>query len=406
MSLNFSLNLSSVKSITVSADHVYDLLIIGAGPAGLNAALYAKRKGLDVAVLAERIGGQLLDTPMVENYLGTSKLSGEALMKQYEDHVREYDVPIAGEVRVVKITLDDGSSSSANGGKSSGSNDAAKTEKVSNSTDTANGESKSDSTDTANGESKSDSTDAEKKEKTSGSGDTTYSEKLIDSPGAASTKNLKRVHASNSLVYQAKTLLLATGTMSKKLGIPGEEEFYGKGVSYCAICDGSFYTGKDVIVVGGGNSAVGAAIDMARIAKSVTVVHRSQFRADQILLDRMNNQENMSVHLQTQVLEIKGDTKVTEALLLDRATGSRTLMAIDGVFIEIGHLPKTACMEGLLDLDENGEVLISDHFETSIPGVFAAGDVTTVPYKQIIVAAADGAKAALRASEYINRHQM
>ncbi len=324
MDFGFNLNISAVINKEVEPMKVYDLLIIGAGPAGLNAALYAKRKGLNVGVVAERIGGQVLDTPMVENYLGTSKLSGEALMKQYEEHVKEYDVPISGGILVQKIT----------------------------------------------------------------------------------NQPVKEVHASNGNVYLAKTLLLATGTMPRKLGIQGEDAFYGKGVSYCAICDGSFYTGQDVIVVGGGNSAVGAAIDLSRIAKSVTVIHRSQFRADKILLDRLYEQKNVTVLLKKQLVEIVGEVKVTGTKMIDSETKKEMYIPINGVFIEIGHIPKTACLKGILELDEAGEVVVSETGETSVEGIFAAGDVTTVPYKQIIIAAADGAKSALKASEYINRHHI
>ena len=321
LGLDLNLNLTAKASREVDPSVVYDTLVIGAGPAGLNAALYAKRKGLQVGVLAERIGGQVLDTSMVENWLGVNKISGEGLMKTYEDHVKEYDVPITGGVRVERVTNGD----------------------------------------------------------------------------------VKEVHAGNGTTYQARTLILATGTLPRKLGVPGEAEYAGRGVSYCAICDGSFYAGLDVVVAGGGNAAVGAAIDLARIAKSVRLVQRSTLRADRVLLDRLTAQPNVEILLKTRVLEIQGEDMVTGIRVQNAETGEETLLAADGIFIEIGHTARTACMKDLLALDAHGEVIVSEQGETSVPGIFAAGDVTTVPYKQIIIAAAEGAKAALRVNEYINR---
>jgi alkyl hydroperoxide reductase subunit F len=321
LGLDLNLNVATKPIKTVDPSVVYDTLVIGAGPAGLNAALYAKRKGLLVGVVAERIGGQVLDTAFVENWLGTNRISGEGLMKTYEDHVREYEVPVTGDVRVEKIINGD----------------------------------------------------------------------------------IKQLQTSNGTVYQARTLVIATGTMPRKLGVPGEERLTGRGVSYCAICDGSFFAGQNVIVVGGGNAAVGAAIDLARIAKSVHVVQRSAMRADKVLLDRLQAQANVTISLRTQIVEIKGEDTVTGVRLLNTETGTETTEAVDGVFIEIGHNARTDCMKGFIDKDAHGEVIIHEKGETSVPGIFAAGDVTTVPYKQIVIAAAEGAKAALRVNEYINR---
>lgn len=321
LGFDLSLNLSTTPAREVDPDTVYDTLVIGAGPAGLNAALYAKRKGLQVGVVAERIGGQVLDTSFVENWLGVNRISGEGLMKTYEDHVKEYEVPISGGVHVERVT---------------------------------------------NGE-------------------------------------IKRVHAGNGNTYQAKTLILATGTLPRRLGVPGEAELAGRGVSYCAICDGSFFAGQDVVVAGGGNAAVGAAIDLARIARSVRLVQRSTLRADKVLLDRLYAQPNVEVLLKTRILEIQGTDAVTGVVVQNADTGEESVLAADGIFIEIGHTARTACMKDLLALDDHGEVIVTDQGETSVPGIFAAGDVTTVPYKQIVIAAAEGAKAALRVNEYINR---
>lgn len=321
MGIEFNLNLGLSKNKKVEAGVCYDTLIIGGGPAGLNAALYAKRKGLNVGIITEKIGGQVLDTSIVENYLGFTKISGEQLMQNFEKHVKEYDVPITDEVRVEQVF----------------------------------------------------------------------------------NKDYKEIHASNGEIYTAKTLIIATGTVPRMLEVPGEKEFYSKGVSYCAICDGSLYQQGVVIVVGGGNAAVGSAIDMSRIAKKVYLVHRSEFRADQILLDRLKERENVEIHLQTQVVEIKGASRMTHILALDKKTNKEIKIEAEGIFIEIGHVPKTQCLNGIVELDNKGEVIIDCNAQTSIPGIFAAGDVANVKYKQIIISAAEGAKAALSATDYINK---
>ncbi len=320
--LNLNMNfLSTGREADPST--VYDLLVVGAGPAGLNAALYASRKGLNVAVLAERIGGQVLDTTAVENWLGVNRIGGEELMRQYENHVREHEVPITGNVRVERVT-----------------------------------------------------------------------------PG-----DIKQVHTSDGRTFHARGLILATGTLPRKLGIPGEKELAGHGVSYCAICDGSFYQGRDVVVAGGGNAAIGAAIDLARIARSVKVVQRSSLRADRVLLDRLAGLANVEVLLWTRIVAIEGEHAVTGVRVQDANTGTERVIATDGVFIEIGHIARSDFLKDLLDTTSHGEVIVGESGETNIPGIFAAGDVTTVPYKQIVIAAADGARAALKANEWINRLQ-
>lgn len=318
--LNLALNMFGTGR-EADPSTVYDLIIVGAGPAGLNAALYASRKGLRVAVLAERIGGQVLDTTAVENWLGVNRIGGEDLMRRYENHVREYEVPITGNVRIESIA----------------------------------------------------------------------------------TADVKEVRTSDGRVFRAKGLVLATGTLPRKLGVPGEKELAGHGVSYCAICDGSFYRGRDVVVVGGGNAAVGAAIDLARIARSVKVVQRSNLRADKVLLDRLSGLLNVEVLLWTSILAIEGEREVTGIRVQDAITGESRVIATDGVFIEIGHIARSEFLKDLLETTSHGEVIVGENGETSIPGIFAAGDVTTVPYKQIIIAAADGARAALKANEWINR---
>ncbi len=321
MAIDFSLNIGATKSKRVESDKLYDTLIIGGGPAGLNAALYAKRKGLQVGILTQKVGGQVLDTKIVENYLGYSKITGEELMKEFEDHVKEYDVPITDEIQVKKIEC----------------------------------------------------------------------------------KEYKEIHTANNKIYKAKTIIIATGSLPRMLDIPGEKEFYGKGVSYCAICDGSLYQDGIVMVVGGGNAAIGSAIDLSRIAKKVMIVHRSKFRADQILMDRLSELENVEIYLGTVINEIKGQSRMTHVITFDKDSGKEKSIDVEGIFIEIGHIPRTECLQGLIELDDKGEIIIDANGETSEPGIFAAGDVANVKYKQIIIAAAEGAKAALSATEYINK---
>lgn len=324
MSFNFNFNINETKkAVKLSNDEVIDMLVIGGGPAGLNAALYAKRKGLKTGIITKRIGGQLLNTSSVDNYLGISQVSGEELSEKYLSHLNDLEVGIAEEVEVEKITKN----------------------------------------------------------------------------GALFDTKL-----TNGTVYQSKTLLLATGSAPRKLQVPGEVEYSNRGVAYCAICDAPLFKGKDVIIAGGGNSAVEAAIDVAKFATRVTLVHRSQLRADQILIDHMMKQSNITVNLQTQILEIVGDEKMTGIKVLDKENSKERVIDADGIFIEIGNLPSNDLVKDLVALNDRGEVIVDEKNMTSLPGLYAAGDVTQMPYKQIVIAVADGAKAALAANEYINQN--
>lgn len=308
------------KAPSVSDQEVYDLLIVGGGPAGLNAALYAKRKGLKVGILAEKVGGQVLDTSSVENYLGFPSESGEGLMKKFQAHVAELKVPIKEHVLVSRI--EDGT--------------------------------------------------------------------------------LKRLHTNTGQIFQSKTVIVATGSKPRKLDVPGEKEFAGKGVAYCAICDGPLFAGMDVMVAGGGNSAVEAAIDLSKIANHVSLVHRSQFRADQILVDQLTAKENVSVHLNTQIQSVEGQGLVSHVNALDKATGEAVKIEGNGLFVEIGYLPNSDAFGDLLKRNGRGEIEVTAKCQTNIAGIFAAGDVTDMPYKQIVISAGEGAKAALAANDYIN----
>ena len=329
MSFNFQVDLKKGFSFNtgskVREEVVYDHLVIGGGPAGLNAALYAKRRGLSAAILTKRKGGQLLDTSMVDNYLGIREISGESMVEEFLQHVETLGVPIRNEAEVVEYAFEHGN------------------------------------------------------------------HELILSTGER---------------YKAKTILIATGSNPRHLGVPGEDTYAGKGVAYCAICDAPLYKGKDVIIAGGGNSAVESALDLAKVAKSVTLVHRSQLRSDRILTDKLYDEPKIKVILETQILEIIGEEAMRGIRVMDKKTGEEQFLHADGIFVEIGHIPNLGPFKELLALNDKGEILVDEKNRTSISGIFAAGDVTSTPYKQIIIAASDGAKAALAANEYLNQMEM
>lgn len=326
MNLDFKLNLNAISKPRsrpeISDNKTYDLIVIGGGPAGLNAALYAKRKGLETAIIATRLGGLVLDTSSVENYLGYSLLSGEELVGKFVDHVESLEIPLLKDTNVLRI------------------------------------------------------------------------EKNVN--------DLFVIHSGNGS-FISKTLLAATGSTPRKLGVKGEQEFSGKGVAYCAICDGPLYKGRDVIVAGGGNSALEAAIDLSKLAAKVTIVHRSTFRADRILLHKLDQLKNIEVVLDTVITEIKGSGKAEEIIVTNKSTGRIYSIRMDGIFIEIGHEPNSSIFKNLADLNEQNEIIIDRDNMTKTPGLFAAGDVTTIKFKQIQIAASEGAKAALSISDYINK---
>ena len=324
MSFNFNFSFNETKKAAILDDsQVYDLLVIGGGPAGMNAALYAKRKGLTTSIITKRIGGQLLNTSSVDNYLGISQVSGEELSEKYLSHLKELEVGILEEAEVISVSKE---------------------------------------------------------------------------------ANLFHTSLSDGRIFKSKTLLMATGSSPRKLQVPGEAEYSNRGVAYCAICDAPLFKGKDVIIAGGGNSAVEAAIDVAKFANHVTLVHRSQLRADQILIDAMMSQANITIYLQTQIQQIVGDQKMTGIRVLDKVKNEERIIESDGIFIEIGNLPANNLVKDIVEINDRGEVIVDDKNMTSLPGLFAAGDVTQIAYKQIVIAVADGAKAALAANEYINQN--
>jgi len=307
----------------LNSETLYDLLIVGGGPAGLNAALYAKRKGLETGIVTKQIGGQVINTSTVENYLGTENSTGEELVNNFKSHVQNLEVPVAEYVEVDAII-----------------------------------------------------------------------------PNAGT--NYHSIKLTDGTLYKSRTLLLATGTNHRKLGVEGEDRLAGRGVAYCAICDAPLYKNKKVIIAGGGNSAVEAALDLAKVASHVTIVHRSQFRADQILIDELFSNEKIDIHLESQILSIEGDEFLSHIHVLNKEKDSTFDVYADGIFIEIGNVPNSQLFSDLIELNNIGEVVVNENGLTSIDGIYAAGDVTTVSYKQIIIATSDGAKTALAANDYIN----
>lgn len=325
MGLDFSLNMGSIKNKDKLLDdgRLYELLIVGAGPAGLSAALYAKRKGIDVAVLTSRKGGQITDTSAVDNYLGIRDVTGEGLAQDFLQHVFDLEVPVMDNVFIVDY----------------------------------------------------------------------FEENAVHN-----------LVLDNGEIFKAKTVLVATGSSPRRLQIPGEIEFEGRGVSYCAICDGPFFKGKNILVSGGGNSAVQAALDMAKVAAKVTLVHRSQLRADKVLVDKLYNNSKITVLLKTKIKEIFGELTVGGIVVENLETNEEYKLQGDGIFIEIGHLPNTAPFDKVVALNEKGEIITNIKKETNVKGIFAAGDVTDSSYKQIIISAGDGAIAALSINDYLNEN--
>ena len=321
--MSFNFNIGNLNKPKVDLDQIFDFVSIGGGPASYNASLYAKRKGLNVLIIAKKPGGQLLNTSSVDNYLGFKELSGEALYEQFHEHVKTLDISEINDQNVIHIDKN---------------------------------------------------------------------------------KDVFYLSLEDGSVVKSKTILIATGSNPRKLGVKGEVEFSNVGVAYCAICDAPLFKGKDVIIAGGGNSAVEAAIDVAKIAKHVTLVHRSQLRADKILVDKMNEQANIKVYLESQILEIEGDTKMRSIRVLDKQSNTEFRLEADGIFIEIGNIPNSDLVKNLVELNDRNEIIVNHKQETSLEGCYSAGDVTNTPYKQIIIATAEGAKAALAANEYINTH--
>jgi alkyl hydroperoxide reductase subunit F len=302
----------------------YDVLVIGGGPAGAAAAIYAARKGIRTGVAAERFGGQVLDTMAIENFISVRHTEGPQFAASLEEHVKEYDVDVMNLQRA---------------------------------------------------------------------------EKLVRGTDMIS------IELANGATLQSKTVILSTGARWRQMGVPGEDQYRNKGVAYCPHCDGPLFKGKRVAVIGGGNSGVEAAIDLANIVSHVTLVEfDNKLRADDVLQRKLRSLPNVEILLSAKTTEVLGDgQKVTGLVYENRVAGQRHTLALEGIFVQIGLLPNTEWLKGAVELSPRGEIVVDHHGQTSVPGVFAAGDCTTVPYKQIVIALGEGAKASLAAFDHLIR---
>ena len=297
---------------------LYDVVVIGGGPAGASAAIYSVRKGLKTALIAEKIGGQVQDTKGIENLISVVYTEGPQLAAQLQQHLNHYPVQVLEHRRVEKLD-----------------------------------------------------------------------------------KDTKTIYLEGGEKIKAQSIIITTGAKWRELGIPGEKEYLGRGVAYCPHCDGPFYKGKKVAVIGGGNSGVEAAIDLAGIVKEVVLFEFNDvLKADQILVDKLKSLSNVSIVTSAKTQKIHGDgQKVIRLEYQDRLTENEIQCELDGIFVQIGLLPNSQFLKDSVELTKFGEIIVDNKGRTSIPGIYAAGDVTTAPYKQIIIAMGDGAKAALAAFE-------
>ena len=319
-------NAGARQAEKINAKDAFDVLVVGGGPAGAAAAIYAARKGIRTGVAAERFGGQVLDTLAIENFISVQETEGPKLATALEEHVKQYDVDI--------MNLQRG-------------------------------------------------------------------EALIP----ATDGGLHEVRLAGGASLKAKTVILATGARWREMNVPGEQEYRGRGVAYCPHCDGPLFKGKRVAVIGGGNSGVEAAIDLAGIVAQVTLIEfDSQLRADAVLQRKLHSLPNVKVITSALTTEVLGNgEKVTGLRYKDRTTDETHDVALEGIFVQIGLLPNTDWLKGTVELSPRGEIIVDAKGQTSIPGVFAAGDVTTVPYKQIVIAVGEGAKASLAAFDHLIR---
>ncbi len=324
MELNISLSspAAEYKAVALDQDSLYDVLIVGGGPAALTAAVYCMRKGVSTGLITSDFGGQVAETATVENYMGYNYITGMDLVNRFTEQMKQFKIGILEGQKAILIA--DG--------------------------------------------------------------------------------KIKHVTVEDGNTYKARSLIVTTGKSWRRLNVPGEKELTGRGVAYCAICDAPLFAGKRVVVVGGGNTAIESAIDLAKIAEHVTVVQLLQeLTADRIIVDNFNTYTNTTVLYEHEIMEIKGEQAVNSVTVRNRKTGNTISIPAQGIFIEIGLIPNTGIFKGVLELNEFGEIQVDCACRTSAKGIFAAGDVTSVPYKQIIIAAGEGAKAALSACEYILR---
>jgi len=319
------------EAARIAGKEAFDVLVVGGGPAGAAAAIYAARKGIRTGVAAERFGGQVLDTMAIENFISVPHTEGPKLAAQLEQHVREYEVDVMNLQRATQLVP-----AGADG----------------------------------------------------------LVEVKLAAPDGGAGASLK-----------ARTVILSTGARWRQMGVPGEDQYRNKGVAYCPHCDGPLFKGKRVAVIGGGNSGVEAAIDLAGIVAHVTLIEFDErLRADEVLQRKLRSLRNVRIITSAQTTEVLGDgSRVTGLAYRDRVGGDAHRIELEGVFVQIGLLPNTEWLRGAIELSPRGEIVVDDRGQTSMPGVFAAGDCTTVPYKQIVIAMGEGAKAALAAFDHLIR---
>ena len=312
------------EAAKLSAKESFDVLVIGGGPAGAAAAIYAARKGIRTGIVAERFGGQVMDTMGIENFISVKETEGPKLVQALEQHVKSYEVDIMNLQRANALRK---------------------------------------------------------------------------------TNHGLEVELANGAVLNSKSVIISTGARWREMNVPGEQEYRGKGVAYCPHCDGPLFKGKRVAVIGGGNSGVEAAIDLAGIVSHVTLIEfDSKLRADAVLQKKMASMPNVTVIMSALTKEVLGaNGKVNGLRYQDRTNNNEHNIELEGIFVQIGLLPNTDWLKGSVDLSKHGEVIVDAKGETSLPGVFAAGDCTTAPYKQIIIAMGEGAKASLGAFDYLIR---
>lgn len=301
----------------------YDVLVIGGGPAGASAAIYAARKGIRTGIVADRFGGQILDTASIENFISVKHTEGPKLASSLEEHVKEYNVDVMNLQRAKRLEK----------------------------------------------------------------------------------KDLVEIELENGAVLKSKTVILSTGARWRNVGVPGEAEFKNKGVAYCPHCDGPLFAGKDVAVIGGGNSGIEAAIDLAGIVNHVTVLEfMPELKADSVLQERLYSLSNVTVHKNVQTKEITGTDNVNGITFIERETGEEKHVELAGVFVQIGLVPSTEWLGDAVERTKFGEIVVDKRGATNVPGVFAAGDCTDSAYKQIIISMGSGATAALGAFDYLVRN--
>ncbi|HAT40507.1 MAG TPA: alkyl hydroperoxide reductase subunit F [Rheinheimera sp.] len=317
-------NAAARQAEALANKDLFDVLVIGGGPAGASAAIYAARKGLNTGVLAERFGGQVADTVGIENFISVKETEGPKLVANLEAHVRHYEVDIMNNQKAVKLS---------------------------------------------------------------------QGEQL-------------QVELANGATLKAKTVILSTGARWREMNVPGEKEYRGRGVAYCPHCDGPLFKGKRVAVIGGGNSGIEAAIDLAGIVAHVTVLEfDSKLRADAVLVNKANSMGNIDIITMAQTTEVLGNgQKVVGLTYKDRTTDEIKQLELDGIFVQIGLVPNTEWLRGAVELTNRGEIIIDSHGATSMKGVYAAGDATNTPFKQIIIAMGSGATASLGAFDHLIRN--